>query len=344
MLRLVGADLRPVPAVPYKDPNNYVKLSGRLAEELNRASPTGRSGPTSSTMSPTGWGTIGPPARRSGSRPGKVDAFTCAIGTGGTLAGVGLFLKERRPAVRIVAADPMGAALYNWYKHGELKAEGSSISEGIGQGRVTANLEGAPSTMPSRSPTRRPCPTSSTSSSRRAGARRLLGDQHRRRGARGEAAWPGHTIVTILADYGTRYQSKLFNPAFLREKACRSRPGSPDAFRTREPHARRPGQHRLAPDHLEAPDVRVVDATWFLPDGAQRPRRARGGAHPGAVFFDLDAVCEPKGLHPHMVPSAAKFSSRVRKLGLGDGLRWWSTTTTASSPRRGCVAVPVHGP
>ena len=218
MLRLVGADLRPVPAVPYKDPNNYVKLSGRLAEELNRASPTARSGPTSSTTANRmgHYRTTGPEIwEQTG---GKVDAFTCAIGTGGTLAGVGLFLKERRPEVRIVAADPMGAALYNWYKHGELKAEGSSISEGIGQGRVTANLEGARSTMPSRSPTRRPCPTSSTSSSRRGLALELLGDQHRRRGARGEAAGPGHTIVTILADYGTRYQSKLFNPAFLREK------------------------------------------------------------------------------------------------------------------------------
>jgi cysteine synthase A len=145
MLRLAGAELRPVPAVPYKDPNNYVKVAGRLAEELARAEPNGaiwanqfdnvanREGHYRST-GPEIWEQTG----------GKVDAFTCAVGTGGTLAGVGMFLKERRHEVRIVASDPMGAALYNFYKHGELKSEGSSITEGIGQGRITANLEGAP--------------------------------------------------------------------------------------------------------------------------------------------------------------------------------------------------------
>ena len=220
MLRLVGADLRPVPAVPYKDPNNYVKLSGRLAEELARSEPNGAiwANQFDNVANRMGhYRTTGPEIwEQTG---GKVDAFTCAIGTGGTLAGVGLFLKERRPAVRIVAADPMGAALYNWYKHGELKAEGSSISEGIGQGRVTANLEGAPVDDAYQITDEEALPyifdlvveeglvLGSSSAINIAGAVRVA-----------RALGPGHTIVTILADYGTRYQSKLFNPDFLREK------------------------------------------------------------------------------------------------------------------------------
>jgi cysteine synthase A len=220
MLRLVGADLRPVPAVPYKDPNNYVKLSGRLAEELNRSEPSGAiwANQFDNVANRVGhYRTTGPEIwEQTG---GKIDAFTCAIGTGGTLAGVGLFLKERKPEVRIVAADPMGAALYNWYKHGELKAEGSSISEGIGQGRVTANLEGAPVDDACQITDEEALPyifnliveeglvLGASSAINIAGAVRVA-----------QELGPGHTIVTILADYGTRYQSKLFNPAFLREK------------------------------------------------------------------------------------------------------------------------------
>ena len=220
MLRLVGADLRPVPAVPYKDPNNYVKLSGRLAEEMAGTLPNGAiwANQFDNTANRMGhYRTTGPEIWAQ--TDGKVDAFTCAIGTGGTLAGVGLFLKERRPEVRIVAADPMGAALYNWYKHGELKAEGSSISEGIGQGRVTANLEGAPVDDAFQITDEEALPyifdlvveeglvLGSSSAINIAGAVRVA-----------KQLGPGHTIVTILADYGTRYQSKLFNPAFLREK------------------------------------------------------------------------------------------------------------------------------
>ena len=220
MLRLVGADLRPVPAVPYKDPNNYVKLSGRMAEDLARTLPNGafwanqfdnaanRMGHYRTT-GPEIWAQTG----------GRIDAFTCAVGTGGTLAGVGLYLKERKPAVRIALADPMGAALYNWYEHGELKAEGSSISEGIGQGRITANLEGAPVDEAFQITDAEALPyifdliveeglvLGSSSAINIAGAVRLA----RQMG-------PGHTIVTILCDYGTRYQSKLFNPEFLRGK------------------------------------------------------------------------------------------------------------------------------
>jgi cysteine synthase A len=220
MLRLCGADLREVPAVHYKDPNNYVKYSGRLAEELAASEPNGaiwanqfdnvanREGHFRTT-GPEIWQQTG----------GRIDAFTCAVGTGGTLAGVGMFLKERNPNARIVCADPMGAALYNFYKHGELKAEGSSITEGIGQGRITANLEGAPVDDAVQIPDEEALPIvfglihdeglvlGGSSGVNIAGAIRVARE-----------LGPGHTIVTVLCDYGTRYQSKLFNPAFLREK------------------------------------------------------------------------------------------------------------------------------
>lgn len=220
MLRLVGADLRLVPAVPYKDPDNYVKLSGRLAEELARTEPNGaiwanqfdnvanRDGHYRTT-GPEIWEQTG----------GRVDAFTCAVGTGGTLAGVGMALKERKPEVKIVLADPMGAALYHYYKHGELKAEGSSITEGIGQGRVTANLDGAPIDDAVQITDEEALPyifdlvveeglvLGGSSAINIAGAVRVARE-----------LGPGHTVVTVLCDYGTRYQSKLFNPAFLREK------------------------------------------------------------------------------------------------------------------------------
>jgi cysteine synthase A len=220
MLRRVGADLRLVPAVPYKDPNNYVKYSGRLAEELALTEPNGAiwANQFDNTANRMGhYRTTGPEIwAQTG---GRVDAFTCAVGTGGTLAGVGLFLKERNPAIRIVLADPMGAALYHYYKHGELKAEGSSITEGIGQGRITANLAGAPIDDALQVTDEEALPIifdliveeglvlGGSSGINIAGAIRVARE-----------LGPGHTVVTILCDYGTRYQSKLFNPAFLREK------------------------------------------------------------------------------------------------------------------------------
>ena len=220
MLRLVGADLRPVPAVPYKDPNNYVKLSGRIAEELARTEPNGAiwANQFDNTANRLGhYRTTGPEIwAQTG---GRIDAFTCAVGTGGSLAGIGMYLKERDPAVRIVLADPMGAALFNYYKHGELKAEGSSISEGIGQGRITANLEGAPVDDACQITDAEALPyifdlvldeglvLGGSSAINIAGAVRIARD-----------LGPGHVIVTLLCDYGTRYQSKLFNPEFLREK------------------------------------------------------------------------------------------------------------------------------
>jgi len=220
MLRLAGARLIEVPAVPYKDPNNYVKYSGRLAEELNAKEPNG-----------TVWAnqfdnvanreahieTTGPEIWRD--TDGKIDGFVCSVGTGGTLAGVGLYLKSKNPKVMIGLADPMGAALYSFYTTGELRAEGSSITEGIGQGRITANLEGAPVDMAFQIPDEEALPIifdlitqeglvlGGSSGINVAGAIRLA-----------KKLGPGHTIVTLLCDYGTRYSSKLFNPAFLREK------------------------------------------------------------------------------------------------------------------------------
>ena len=145
MIRLAGAELKEVPAVPYKDPNNYVKYSGRLAEELKNSNPNGViwANQFDNTANRMGhFRTTGPEIWDQ--TDGKVDGFVSAVGSGGTLAGVGMALKERNKNVKIALADPDGAALYSYYKTGELKAEGSSITEGIGQGRITKNIEGAP--------------------------------------------------------------------------------------------------------------------------------------------------------------------------------------------------------
>jgi cysteine synthase A len=219
-LRQFGADLREVPAVPYANPNNYVKVSGRLAEAIAKTEAAGAIWANQfdnvanrrahlETTGPEIWEQTG----------GRVDGFICAVGTGGTLAGVGMYLKERRRDVVIGLADPMGAALYSWYKHGVLKSEGSSITEGIGQGRVTANLEGAPVDAPFQIPDQEAIPVvfdllehegllmGTSSGVNVAGAIRLARDMG-----------PGHTIVTILCDGGQRYASRLFNPGFLRSK------------------------------------------------------------------------------------------------------------------------------
>jgi len=220
MLRLCGAELIEVPAVPYKDPNNYVKYSGRLAEELAAKEPNGAIWANQfdnvanrlahiETTGPEIWKQT----------DGKVDGFICAVGTGGTLAGTGMALKEKNKDIQIGLADPMGAALFNFYKNGELKAEGSSITEGIGQGRITANLEDAPIDHPFQIPDSEALTIcfdllsdeglclGGSSGINIAGAIRLAKEMG-----------PGHTIVTILCDYGTRYQSKMFNPAFLKEQ------------------------------------------------------------------------------------------------------------------------------
>lgn len=220
MLRLAGATLVEVPAVGYVNPNNYVKVSGRLAEELARTEPNGAIWANQFDNVANRQGhieTTGPEIWQQ--TQGKVDGFVSAVGTGGTLAGVAIALKGFSPKVRIALADPMGAALYAYYTTGELKAEGSSITEGIGQGRITANIEGAPIDVAFQIPDEEAIPLcfqlleeeglclGGSSGINVAGAIRLAKEMG-----------PGHTIVTILCDYGTRYQSKLFNPEFLRSK------------------------------------------------------------------------------------------------------------------------------
>ena len=220
MLRLCGAELIEVPAVPYADPNNYVKVSDRLARELNEKEPHGAIWANQFDNIANRQAHIdgtGPEIWRQ--TDGKVDAFTCSIGTGGTLAGVSMALKERNPNIIIAAADPGGAAMYNWYKHGELKAEGTSITEGIGQGRVTKNLVGAIIDDAFRITDEEALPIvfnlpkheglfmGGSTGINIGGAIKLA-----------KQMGPGHIIVTVLADYGQRYQSKLFNPAFLKER------------------------------------------------------------------------------------------------------------------------------
>ncbi|HEY3637310.1 MAG TPA: cysteine synthase A, partial [Rhizomicrobium sp.] len=217
-LRLMGAELIEVPAKPYRDPNNYVRLSGRLAEEMARTEPNGAIWANQFDNVANRRGhieTTGPEIWRQTN--GKVDGFVCSVGSGGTLAGVAIALKARNPAVRIAAADPMGAAIYNWIKTGKLSSEGSSITEGIGQGRVTANLRDAPIDDAYRIADDEALPIlydlimhegmclGGSSGINIAGAIRLARD-----------LGPGKTIVTVLCDYGMRYGAKLFNAEFLR--------------------------------------------------------------------------------------------------------------------------------
>ncbi len=218
MIRLAGAELVQVPAAPYRNPNNYVRYSGRLAAELARSTNEGviwanQFDNTANrqahieTTGPEIWDQT----------DGKVDGFVCAVGSGGTLAGVAMALQPK--GVKIALADPDGAALHSFYTTGELKSHGDSITEGIGQGRITANLEGFTPDFSYNIPDAEALPIvfdllqheglclGGSSGINIAGAIRMARDMG-----------PGHTIVTILCDYGTRYQSKLFNPEFLRDK------------------------------------------------------------------------------------------------------------------------------
>ncbi|MFO0437403.1 MAG: cysteine synthase A [Phenylobacterium sp.] len=219
-IRLLGAELVEVDAVPYSNPDNYVRFSGRLAEEFNQTEPNGAIWANQfdnvanrqahvETTGPEIWEQT----------EGRIDGFICAVGSGGTLAGVAEALRSRRSDICIGLADPMGASLYHWYAHGELKAEGTSISEGIGQGRITANLEGLSVDKPYQVSdeemlrvifdlaTHEGLIMGGSTGINVAGAIRLAQD-----------LGPGHTIVTILCDQGARYQSKIYNPAFLRER------------------------------------------------------------------------------------------------------------------------------
>jgi cysteine synthase A len=220
MLRLCGAELVEVPAVPYANPNNYVKLSGRLAQQLAASDPSGAIWANQfdnvanreahiQTTAPEIWEQT----------QGKIDGFVASVGSGGTLAGVSIGLKAKNRDIRIALADPLGSALYSYYSSGVLKSEGSSITEGIGQGRVTANLDGAVVDTAYRIPDTEAVPLiydlllqeglclGGSTGINLAGAIRLARE-----------LGPGHTIVTVLCDYGSRYQSKLFNPDFMRSK------------------------------------------------------------------------------------------------------------------------------
>ena len=220
MLRLVGAELIEVPAVPYSNPNHYVKYSGRLAEKIAQSEEKGAiwANQFDNVANRRGhYETTGPEIYAD--TQGRIDGFVCAVGTGGTLAGVGMALKERDKNIKIALADPHGAALYSWYAEGVLKTEGSSITEGIGQGRVTANLEGAPVDFAWRISDEEALSIvfdlaeheglllGGSSGINIAGAMRLARE-----------LGPGHTIATILCDSGVRYASKLFNAEFLRFK------------------------------------------------------------------------------------------------------------------------------
>lgn len=220
MLRLCGADLREVPAVPYRDENNYVKFSGRLAEKLAKTEANGAiwANQFDNLANRKGhYENTGPEIFEQTN--GKVDAFICSVGTGGTLAGTGMALKERNPKIIISLADPLGAALHSFYTTGELSSWGGSITEGIGQGRITANLKDAPVDQSFQIPDEEALTIcfdllkeeglclGGSSGINVAGAIRLA-----------QELGPGKTIVTILCDSGVRYQSKLFNPVFLREK------------------------------------------------------------------------------------------------------------------------------
>lgn len=220
LLRLYGADLREVPAAPFRDPGNYVHVAARLAAELAESEPNG-------AFYANQWENV---ANREGHREttgpeiwrqtgGRIDGFVCAIGTGGTLAGVSSYLKSVHPGIRIAAADPVGAAMYSWFKHGRIESSGSSVTEGIGLGRVTANVDGAPVDDAYRIEDAEALElmfellrdeglcVGGSSGVNVAGAIRLARD-----------LGPGHTVVTVLCDSGDRYRSKLFNPGFLRER------------------------------------------------------------------------------------------------------------------------------
>jgi cysteine synthase A len=219
-LRSCGVELIEVPALPYKNPNNYIRYSGRLAEEYAAKEPNGAIWANQfDNIANRQAHVVGTGPEIWEQTDGKIDGFICAVGTGGTLSGVATALRERNKDIKIGLADPMGAALYQWYVNGELKSEGNSISEGIGQGRITKNLEGLEVDMPYQISDTEWLPIlydliqkeglllGTSSGINVAGAIRMAKD-----------LGPGHTIVTILCDYASRYQSKLFNVEFLQSK------------------------------------------------------------------------------------------------------------------------------
>ena len=329
-----------------------MRLSGRLAEQLAKTEPNGaiwanqfdnvanRQAHIEGT-GPEIWQQTG----------GKIDGFTCAVGTGGTLAGVAIALKERNPKIRIAAADPLGAAIYSWIKTGELEMHGTSITEGIGQSRVTANLEGAPIDDAYEIPDEEALPMifdlleheglclGGSTGINVAGAIRMARD-----------LGPGHTIVTILADYGNRYQSKLFNPDFLRDKGL---PAPPWLAEQRAPIA--VPFEMMAHDHLVSTEwlaahldeVRVVDASWYMPDDKRDPpSRIRGRRiFPARCSSTLTALSDHATDLPHMLPPPDEFARESARWASAMATRWWSMTAPAFFPRRasgGCCKAMGH--
>ena len=314
-----------MPPAPYRDPNNYVKVSGRMAEKLAETEPNGaiwanqfdnvanRDGHYRTT-GPEIWDQTG----------GGVDGFICAIGSGGTLAGVAMALRERRKDVQIGLADPMGAALWHYYVHGELKAEGDSITEGIGQGRITANIEGleidhayriddreAPALLLRPAAIRGPVP------------RRQQRHQHRRRGPPGrrDGAGPHHRHRAVRLRQPVPEQDVQPGLPARKGPARAAMAGGIESRMTYANPSALVSTQWLA-DHLDAPDVRVVDASWYLPAMNRDAKAEYANAHiPGAVYFDIDEIADTESPYPHTLPSPEKFSSRVRRLGLGDGNR-----------------------
>ncbi|MBE9028527.1 cysteine synthase A [filamentous cyanobacterium LEGE 11480] len=215
LLRTLGAEVRPVPAVPYRDPNNYVKLSGRTADEMENAIWANQFENLANRQAhyemtgPEIWAQT----------DGKIDAWVAATGTGGTYAGVSMFLKETNPNVKCVVADPMGSGLYHYFKHGEVKSEGNSVTEGIGNGRITGNMEGAP--VDDAIQVDDPFALKMIYQMLKQDGLFMGGSVGINVGAAVKLAQqmgPGQTIVTVLCDGGARYQSKLFNPAWLEQK------------------------------------------------------------------------------------------------------------------------------
>ncbi|MEB3337869.1 MAG: cysteine synthase A [Leptolyngbyaceae bacterium] len=215
LLRTLGAEVKTVPAVPYKDPNNYVRLSGRLAEEMDNAIWANQFDNLANRQAH--YETTGPEIWQQ--TDGKIDAWVAATGTGGTYAGVAMFLKDKNPAVKTILADPMGSGLYSYAKTGQIKIEGNSITEGIGNSRVTANMEGAPidDAIQIHDPE---CVRVVYQLLRQDGLFMggSVGINVAAAVAIAKQLGPGHTIVTVLCDSGVRYQSRLFNPEWLAAK------------------------------------------------------------------------------------------------------------------------------
>ena len=372
-LRLCGAELIEVPAVPYSNPNNYVKLSGRLAAQLAKTETNGAIWANQfdnvanrqahiETTGPEIWQQT----------DGKVDGFICAVGTGGTLAGVAMALKARNKAVRIALADPMGAALYSYYTTGELKSEGSSITEGIGQGRITTNLEGAPIDTAYQIPDDEAVPIifdlleheglclGGSSGINVAGAIRLAkelgpGPHHRDHPVRLRHALSIEAVQSAIparkeaagagmAGAQIEHQGPLCQTCNIRAR-CRPRSVETHDRHAADPTNPSPLPRRAAgwfrpigsPNACAIRDIGVVDGSYFLPT-QKRDAHAeyRSGHIPGAVFFDIEAVSDHSTDLPHMLPGPTNSARPSARSASATATPSSSMTASVCFPRRGC--------